>query len=77
MPRYYFHVRDGVFLPDREGTKMPDDATARREAISAAGTMLSDIAGSFWDHGEWVMIVEESGREVCILTFSGKSPKPD
>jgi len=77
LPRYFFHVHDGEFILDREGKEFPDDATARREAIFAAANMLADIAERFWDRGEWVMMVGESGREVCILTFSGNTPKPD
>ncbi|KQN71333.1 hypothetical protein ASE94_11185 [Devosia sp. Leaf64] len=73
MPRYFFHVRDGEFIPDLEGTELPDDTAACREAVITAGNMLADIAAGFWNTGEWTMVVIENDREVCILTFSGKN----
>jgi hypothetical protein len=39
MPRYYFHWDDS---DDEEGTELPDDAAATREAIQTFGQMIRD-----------------------------------
>ena len=47
------------------------EAEARAEAIVVSGEMLKDLGGTFWNHGEWQVRVEnEAGNEVCALTFS-------
>ena len=33
MPWYYFHVTDGSTIPDTDGTELPDETSARREAV--------------------------------------------
>ena len=40
MPRYFFHVIDGVDVPDLEGTLLPGLAEARSQAIVTAGEIL-------------------------------------
>lgn len=47
MPRYFFNVNDGANSPDQEGTELPNDAAARREALTFAGKMLADDASRF------------------------------
>ena len=65
MPRYFFHVSDSKDLPDLEGTELPDDATAKAEAIVTAGTMLSEGGYKLWDGQEWIMRVKnETGGQV-------------
>jgi hypothetical protein len=73
MPRYFFHVFDGQDVPDLEGTELADDAMAKAEAIVAAGSMLSDLGGQFWNGEDWMMRVDRgSGGTVCELRFSAK-----
>ena len=45
MPRYFFHVRDGVDLPDTEGFELPDLEAAQAEAIGTCGEMLRGLKG--------------------------------
>ena len=71
MPRYFFHVIDGVETRDTEGTVLAGEAEARAEAIVVSGEMLKDLGGAFWSNGEWQVLVEdEAGNKVCALTFS-------
>jgi hypothetical protein len=72
MPRYYFNVRDSVELPDEIGTELPGLDAVRDMAVKAAGEAIRELGGRFWDAEEWQMVVtDENGREVLILTFSG------
>jgi len=71
MPRYFFHVQDSESNLDSEGTELFDAHTARAEAIVLSGAMLKDLAGKFWDNGQWqVRVEDEVGEKVCALTFS-------
>lgn len=70
MPRYHFNVHDGSLLPDREGTNLPNLASARMEAVRLAGTLLRDSPESFWDAEEWHLDVsDEAGLLQFTLTF--------
>ena len=40
MPRYFFHVHDGVSFPDDEGTELRDLHAARAAAVTMSGEML-------------------------------------
>jgi hypothetical protein len=47
VPRFYFDIRaDGKFLPDEEGTELPDLDAAEREAAEAAAEMGRDSCQS-------------------------------
>jgi len=46
MPRYFFHVIDGVETIDNEGTVLAIADEARAEAIVLSSAMLSDAGGS-------------------------------
>jgi hypothetical protein len=43
MARYYFHVQNGQYYPDDEGTVLASPEVARLESIAAASDML--VAG--------------------------------
>jgi hypothetical protein len=71
MARYFFHIVDGRFLVDAEGTDLPDMAAVRAEAISAAGEILRDAGAKGWDGDEWQMhVVNEDETTVLKLVFS-------
>ena len=59
MPRYFFHVIDGKEMLDTVGTVLAGEAEARAEAIVVSGEMLKDLGGTFWNHGEWQVRVED------------------
>jgi hypothetical protein len=70
MPRYFFHVIDGVEMLDTEGTVLASVDEARTEAIVVSGQMLKDLGGRFWGNGQWqVRVEDEAGNKVCALTF--------
>ena len=49
MPSYFFHTADGTRDLDREGTQLPDNAAARKEAIKFAGALMHDQPDILWD----------------------------
>jgi hypothetical protein len=72
MPRYFFHIRDGEYIPDHHGTELPDDEAAKHEAIAASSEALRALGSRFWDGSQWQMIVvDEAEHEVLTLDFSG------
>jgi len=68
MPRYFFHVTDGVETIDTEGTVLANLEEARAEAIVLSGAMLRDSGGKFWNNGQWQLrVVDATGNKVCAL----------
>ena len=62
MPRYYFHIRDGLkLIEDREGIELANVVVAKREAEDAAREILAAKVKSgdvidgqeFEVHDEW------------------------
>ena len=76
MPRYFFHVDNGVFTPDRSGTELTDHEAAQVEAIRAAGEMIDETKESFWEHmTPWNMHVTDSDHRLLFtLQFAAKIP---
>jgi len=65
LPRYFFHIADGIVRPDSEGTELPNLAAARIEAVTTAGQMLRDHAVDFWSSNDWRVIV--TGEDHLVL----------
>jgi hypothetical protein len=77
MPRYFFHVIDGQFLVDTEGTECTDMAEVRSQAIQAAGQMLSDKGELLVNGQEWQMhVTDETRKTVFKLRFSAEELEP-
>jgi hypothetical protein len=73
VPRYFFHVRESVDMIDRVGNEFSGSEEALREAVVAAGEMLRDVGGRFWNNREWRMwVTDEAGATVCALRFSAE-----
>ena len=71
MPRFYFHVRDSTEFIDRVGTECAGTEDARVQAVRAAGAMLKEFGGQFWDDEDWrLWVTDESGTAVCAVRFS-------
>src|SRR3954454_442763 len=71
MPRYFFHVIDGIETIDSEGTVLADVEEARAEAIVLSGAMLRDSGGKSWNNGGGQLRgIGGTGRKVCELTFA-------
>lgn len=73
MPRYFFNVEGNAYYPhDAEGIVLADADEARSHAVVAAGELLKDADGEFWDKPEWRMqVTDEEGGTVCILVVRG------
>jgi len=72
MPRYYFHIRDGLYLPDAEGTELEDAAAAKQQAVAVSSEAIHDLGERFWSGHLWQMeVVDDQGREVLTLHFRG------
>jgi hypothetical protein len=73
MPRYFFHVHDDVDIIDNEGTELSGSDEARAEAVVAAGEMLRDVGGRFWNSRDWrLWVTDDAGQTVCALRFSAE-----
>jgi len=70
MPRYHFHVEDGVSMPDEEGQELRDLTAARDEAVKLAGALLRDEPRTFWNGDQWDMnVCDDRGLTLFRLTF--------
>lgn len=69
MPHYFFHVEG---QPDDLGMDLPSVAVAKCEAVRYAGKLICDEADTFWDAGEFGLIVTDAkGLVLFGLTLSG------
>jgi hypothetical protein len=68
MPRYFFAIQDGVYIPDELGQELQDDNAARREA-----QILYDDLKEERRHGAplHIRVIKENGEEIT----DGFSPK--
>ena len=67
MPRYFFHVNDGVQQINRDGNELHGPEKAHSEAVIAAGDMLKDIDGHF-TNGNWSMrVLDDAGTVVSDI----------
>ena len=72
MPRYFFHVQDGLNIPDEEGTDFPDLPSAKGHAVVYAGELILSMGAEFWGHDDWRMTVQdENGLTLFCLFFAG------
>ena len=71
MPRYFFHVEDGLSMPDIEGTVLADVAAAREESIRLFGALISEYTSDLWEGEVWFMEVhDEADRVLFTLSFA-------
>lgn len=60
MSRYHFNVYDGETFIDTIGTELPDEWTARQEAIRTAGRILDDERHRLALGQDWTMEVTDA-----------------
>lgn len=71
MPRYFFHVRDGVYNADEIGSDLPDIYRAQTEAIKLCGALVSDLGAKFWERGEWKLeVCNHEAKLLFTLTLT-------
>jgi hypothetical protein len=46
MPRYFFDIRDGEFIPDTQGREFIDLEAARIQAVVISGELLKENPSS-------------------------------
>ena len=66
MPRYYFHVVNGEFVPDREGLECSTLDEAKKQAVIIAGGMLKDQALKVWKTRHYYMFVADEQNQTCL-----------
>jgi len=67
MPRYYFNIRTGDQLSDRDdlGEELPDQEAAWEIATRYAGESLRDLDGDLRPGNDWQLEVQaENGARV-------------
>jgi hypothetical protein len=76
MLRYFFHVMDGQYFPDTEGTLCESRQAMREQAISTAGALLKEAAHKLPSDQEWQMhVTDENNKTVLRLRFSAEQPE--
>lgn len=70
MPKFFFNLRDDVWVEDCEGKELPDAAKAREEAVRyARGMMSEDVKDGRLVLKDEIDIVDEKGDPVLTLPF--------
>lgn len=70
MPRYFFDLRDGEFVPDQLGTPLRDVEAARLYAVMLIAGLLRDNPRKFWTGDAWnVQVRTEEGATLFTLAF--------
>jgi hypothetical protein len=69
---YFMHMSDGTdFVEDEEGRELPDDATARNEAIAAArDVMAGEMRDGRLDLTSFIEVEDETHKLLFTITFS-------
>ncbi len=78
MPRYFFQITEGEFLPDPDGVELADLSAARRMAVDIAAERLRGSGEEFWHARHWgVEIHDESGAVLSALSVTTASAAAD
>lgn len=73
MPRYFFHVVNGSFMPDTVGHECASPDEVKAEAAKAAGAMIKEQGLTLWGTGSWIMFVcDEQNRTLLKLQLSAE-----
>jgi hypothetical protein len=71
MPKYYFDIREkGRFVPDEEGTDLPDFEAAEREAAELAASIGRDRLPSSENRAIIVEVRNQHRQRVMTVTVS-------
>lgn len=75
IAKYYFHLHDGAFVVDPEGTDLPDWQSASDRAVVRAGEAIRKRGATFWQ-GEHIRVVvtDAAGTALFELRLSGHVP---
>ena len=74
MPRYFFHVREETTTFDSEGVDLPDQISARKEALRTCGELIREVPASVCSGIPWSLWVTDqpdgSGERLFTVTVS-------
>jgi hypothetical protein len=71
MPRFFFHVDDGMNHVDAEGTELSTLGAAREHAVCYFADLLRDAPGPFWSRPDWTMrVTDQAGLVFFTLHFT-------
>jgi hypothetical protein len=71
MPKYYFDIREkGRFVPDEEGTDLPDFEAAEREAAELAASIGRDRLPSSEGRAIIVEVRNQHRQRVMTVTVT-------
>lgn len=71
MPLYFFNIREGdELILDPDGSWLPDEATARIEAVTAARSLLATAVLSGRLPLDHAIEVTEAGLTVIAVTYA-------
>jgi hypothetical protein len=71
--RYFFNIIEGPFeIPDPEGSDLPNEEAAQREALAIAADLLREFPGRF-GHTSVLEVFSENGRRIIALPIMLKS----
>ena len=70
MPRFFFNLRDDVFVEDCEGKDLADAGKAHEVAVHYAREMMAeDVKDGRLVLKDRIDVVDEQGEEVFTLPF--------
>lgn len=73
MPRFFFHVINGEFMPDTTGIECADAAAVKDQAVRITGEMINDQGLQLWKTGHFDMYVcDEKQKTHLKLSFSAE-----
>jgi hypothetical protein len=77
MPRFYFHIRAGTYVPDDAGTECVSLDHALTQAVQTAGETIKFLDATRWNPARgWRMVVEDKdGAEQFTLHFYVRKPR--
>lgn len=76
LTRFYFHIRDGVFIEDPDGSLLPDLPAARQFAILSARDLWARALRVGQDPSEMMIeITDEQG--ICLASIALTDALPD
>lgn len=71
MPRYFFHICDGVEMPDREGVELSGEGEAIEEGLQTAQELLAQGGAIGTNRRDWYIKVEDdTGKLVRHIKFT-------
>jgi len=71
MPRYHFHIRNGLgFIADEEGLELSSEKDARVQAIRGARSLMSaEVMEGMLDLAGQIEVTDERNDEVLTVRF--------